>query len=67
MSYFFLKGNELKLNNKEGVLVIKRPWPSMAMTIFGDHQRFIETYLKPYKGSFPLSIFKICLIFKISK
>lgn len=33
-----------------GVLVIKRPWPSMARTIHGDHQRFFDTYFKPYPG-----------------
>lgn len=50
--HFYFKGNELKSNNTEGLLVIKKPWPSMAMTIFEDHQRFIQTYLKPFKGSF---------------
>ncbi|MBW0525078.1 hypothetical protein O181_064793 [Austropuccinia psidii MF-1] len=42
-------GKEIQATG-EGVLVIKRPWPSMARTIFGDHQRFIETYFKPYPG-----------------
>lgn len=31
----------------EGVLAIKNPWPSMARTIYGDHKRFLETYLQP--------------------
>lgn len=35
----------------EGILCIKEPWPSMARSIYGDHQRFIETYLKPFPGS----------------
>ena len=31
-------------------LVIAQPWPGMARTIYGDHERFIETYLKPNPG-----------------
>lgn len=31
----------------EGVLAIKNPWPSIARTIYGDHARFMDTYLKP--------------------
>ncbi len=34
----------------EGVLVIERPWPGQARTIYGDHQRFIDTYFKHYPG-----------------
>jgi acetyl-CoA synthetase len=33
-----------------GILVIKKPWPGMMRSIYGDHQRFIETYLAPYPG-----------------
>ena len=33
-----------------GVLALKRPWPSMARTIYGDHKRYLETYFKPYPG-----------------
>ncbi|MBF0447342.1 MAG: acetate--CoA ligase [Magnetococcales bacterium] len=29
----------------EGNLVLARPWPSMMRTIYGNHQRFLETYL----------------------
>ncbi|KAJ1864994.1 acetyl-coenzyme A synthetase 2 [Coemansia sp. RSA 2703] len=43
-------GAELEGNDVSGVLAIKRPWPSMARTIAGDHKRFLETYLKPYPG-----------------
>jgi len=32
----------------EGVLVISRPWPGQARTIYGDHPRFIDTYFKNY-------------------
>jgi acetyl-CoA synthetase len=40
------------LSNKDsnGVLCIENPWPSMARTIYGDHNRFLETYLRPFKG-----------------
>jgi acetyl-CoA synthetase len=34
----------------EGILVISRPWPGQARTIYGDHQRFIDTYFKNYPG-----------------
>ena len=33
-----------------GILVISRPWPGQARTIYGDHQRFIDTYFKNYPG-----------------
>ena len=32
----------------EGVLVISRPWPGQARSLYGDHQRFVETYFKNY-------------------
>ncbi len=34
----------------EGILVISRSWPGQARTIYGDHQRFIDTYFKNYPG-----------------
>jgi acetyl-CoA synthetase len=34
----------------EGILLISRSWPSQARTLFGDHQRFIDTYFKNYPG-----------------
>ena len=33
-----------------GMLVIKKPWPGMMRTLWDDHQRYINTYFKPYKG-----------------
>ncbi len=33
-----------------GVLVISKPWPGQARTIYGDHQRFVDTYFKAYPG-----------------
>jgi acetyl-CoA synthetase len=36
----------------EGNLIITRPWPSQMRTVFGDHQRFIDTYFKAYPGNY---------------
>jgi acetyl-CoA synthetase len=44
------EGNELQGNNVEGNLCIKRPWPSMIRTIYGDHDRFRQTYFSTYPG-----------------
>ena len=45
-------GEELKENNSEGNLCIKYPWPSMARTIYGDHQRYINTYFSSFPGKY---------------
>jgi acetyl-CoA synthetase len=45
-------GNELLHNEVEGRLTIKFPWPSMARTIYGDHQRFKETYFSTFPGKY---------------
>lgn len=42
-------GNELE-GAVSGNLVIKRSWPGQMRTIYGDHDRFIETYFKMYPG-----------------
>ncbi|RRQ20665.1 acetate--CoA ligase [Thiohalobacter thiocyanaticus] len=34
----------------EGSLVITRPWPGQMRTVYGDHQRFIDTYFKAFPG-----------------
>jgi len=36
----------------EGNLVITHPWPGMMRTVYGDHQRFIDTYFKTYPGNY---------------
>jgi len=46
---FDADGNELD-GAAEGNLVIKASWPSQARTVYGDHQRFINTYFSAYKG-----------------
>ena len=34
----------------EGSLVIKQPWPGQMRTVYGDHQRFKDTYFSTYPG-----------------
>lgn len=43
-----LLNKEFQADNSEqkGFLAISKPWPSMARTIAGDHQRYCDTYLK---------------------
>ncbi|MBX2914331.1 MAG: acetate--CoA ligase [Cyclobacteriaceae bacterium] len=45
-------GNELTANGVEGRLTIKFPWPAMARTIYGDHQRFKDTYFSTFPGKY---------------
>jgi acetyl-CoA synthetase len=45
------KGNEIE-GEGEGALCIKRPWPGIMRTVYGDHDRFIETYFKMYPGKY---------------
>ncbi len=35
-----------------GALVIKRPWPGITRTIFGDHKKYEETYFESYPGNY---------------
>ena len=37
-------GHEIKDKEASGLLFIKHPWPSIARTIWGDHQRYVQTY-----------------------
>ncbi len=46
---FDADGNDLE-GAAEGNLVIKDSWPSQARTVYGDHERFIQTYFSAYKG-----------------
>jgi acetyl-CoA synthetase len=46
------QGRELTANNVEGRLAISFPWPSMARTIYGDHQRFRDTYFSTFPGKY---------------
>ncbi len=54
--FFGVEPAILDSDNKEvngpasGNLVIKRPWPGLMRTVWGDHQRFIDTYFKMAPG-----------------
>ncbi|MGK3074972.1 acetate--CoA ligase [Pseudomonas aeruginosa] len=43
------KGKEID-GAGSGVLAIKASWPSQIRSVYGDHQRMIDTYFKPYPG-----------------
>ena len=45
-------GEETKYPDQEGVLCIRKPWPGMARTVWGDHERFIETYFSQVPGMY---------------
>ncbi len=46
------EGNIIEGNDKEGNLCIINSWPSQARTIYGDHDRFVQTYFSTYKGKY---------------
>ena len=45
-------GVELHKPNVVGKLCIKYPWPSIARTIWGNHQRYIDTYFSAFKNMY---------------
>ncbi|MEO2052402.1 acetate--CoA ligase [Flagellimonas beolgyonensis] len=45
-------GKEIKGNQVDGRLCIKFPWPSIARTIWGDHQRYKDTYFSAFEGKY---------------
>ncbi len=46
------KRNEIEDNQVVGSLCIKFPWPGIARTIWGDHQRYKETYFSAFPGKY---------------
>jgi len=45
--------NGLELKGEcEGMLCLKRSWPGQMRTVYGDHQRFIETYFSQFDGKY---------------
>jgi len=46
------KRNEIEGNQVVGSLCIKFPWPGIARTIWGDHQRYKETYFSTFPGKY---------------
>ena len=45
------KGNELS-GVAAGALCLNRSWPGQMRTVYGDHQRFIDTYFKTFPGRY---------------
>ena len=45
-------GNEIEGNAVKGRLCIKYPWPGQMRTVYGDHDRFIDTYFKMFPGKY---------------
>ncbi|WP_299227895.1 acetate--CoA ligase [uncultured Psychroserpens sp.] len=45
-------GEEIKENQVDGRLCIKFPWPSMARTIWGNHQRYKDTYFSAFENKY---------------
>ncbi|MEJ6692840.1 MAG: acetate--CoA ligase [Saprospiraceae bacterium] len=45
-------GTELKGNQVSGSLCVKFPWPSIARTIWGNHQRYKDTYFTTFKNKY---------------
>ncbi len=46
------KGEKIEGNPAQGNLCINRPWPGMARTIYGDHERYRQTYFSTYPGKY---------------
>ena len=45
-------GTELKCNQVNGSLCVKFPWPSIARTIWGNHQRYKDTYFTTFENKY---------------
>ena len=46
------ESNEISDDDVVGRLCIKFPWPSIARTIWGDHDRYIKTYFSAFKNMY---------------
>ena len=46
------EGHSVKTPDAGGDLVIKRPWPSMLRTIWGDNERYLQTYWEKFRDRF---------------
>ena len=46
------EGNEITDRNTTGYLVITQSWPGQMRTVYGDHQRFIDTYFSQFDGKY---------------
>lgn len=45
-------GEEARYPGQKGVLCIRKPWPGMARTIYGDHERFLDRYFGQIPGMY---------------
>ncbi|EGZ23423.1 acetyl-CoA synthetase [Phytophthora sojae] len=43
-------GVEIEGNDVEGQLCIRSPWPGLARTVYGDHNRYLQVYTSSHKG-----------------
>jgi acetyl-CoA synthetase len=46
------EGTEIQGNDVTGRLCMNASWPGMMRTIYGDHERFLQTYLSTYPGKY---------------
>ena len=46
------RGNEVKGADAGGYLVIRKPWPSMLRTIWGDNERYLRTYWETFQNRY---------------
>ena len=44
------EGDEIEGNDVSGLLAIKSSWPGQMRTVYGDHQRFMDTYFSQFPG-----------------
>jgi acetyl-CoA synthetase len=49
------QGNSISVPDKGGYLVVKKPWPFMLRTIWGDHERYVSTYWSKFDGRYYLA------------
>jgi acetyl-CoA synthetase len=49
------QGEAITEPNKGGYLVITKPWPSMLSTVYGDDQRYLDTYFPKFDGKYYLA------------
>jgi acetyl-CoA synthetase len=45
-------GERVRRSDAGGYLVIRKPWPSMLRTIWGDNERYVETYWRRFQNRF---------------
>lgn len=46
------EGNKILETKAEGILAIQHPWPSLARTIYGDHERYKNVYFSAYPNHY---------------